>query len=135
MSELFLNVCLKGEPGPKGDSGIGVFAPELKEYFLDADANASDSKVLHCKFAGYPIPAVTWNHDIANAQQLDSVRIESSEIISRLVINNLTYEDSGNISCTAKTILGESKAEGTVNVHGKSKVCEFEVFVSVFCII
>ena len=132
MSQIFLNVYLQGEPGPKGDSGIGVFAPELKEYFLDADANASDSKILHCKFAGYPIPAVTWNHDIVNAQQLDSVRIEASEVISRLAINNLTHEDSGNISCTARTILGQSKAEGTVNVHGKLKECGFGVFVSFF---
>ena len=132
MSQIFLNVYLQGEPGPKGDSGIGVFAPELKEYFLDADANASDSKILHCKFAGYPIPAVTWNHDIVNAQQLDSVRIEASEVISRLAINNLTHEDSGNISCTARTILGQSKAEGTVNVHGKLKEYGFGVFVSFF---
>lgn len=132
MSQIFLNVYLQGEPGPKGDSGIGVFAPELKEYFLDADANASDSKILHCKFAGYPIPAVTWNHDIANAQQLDSVRIEASEVISRLAINNLTHEDSGNISCTARTILGQSKAEGTLNVHGELKDCGFGVFLSFF---
>ena len=95
-----------------------MYPPEVRDYSLDLIANTSDSKVLYCKFFGNPIPTISWDYQFAHAEQFDSATIESSEAISRLVISNLTYKDSGDVSCSAKSLLGEAKAEGTLDVHG-----------------
>ena len=95
-----------------------MYPPEVKDYSLDVIANTSDSKVLYCKFFGNPIPTISWDYQIAHTEQFDSATIESSEVISRLIISSLTYKDSGAVSCSAKSLLGEAKAEGTLDVHG-----------------
>ena len=96
-----------------------LYAPKVKGYLLDVTANTTDSKILYCTFTGDPKPEISWNHNIANAQQVDNVVTGLSQVISRLMIRNLTYHDSGKVSCSGKNVFGQSKADGFLNIHRK----------------
>ena len=97
-----------------------IYAPKVEDYLLDVTANTTDSKILYCIFTGDPKPEVSWNHNIAHAQKFDKEITGSSQVLSRLMIRNLTYHDSGKVSCSGKNVFGQSKAYGFLNVYRKS---------------
>ena len=107
-----------------------LYAPEVEGYSLDVTANTTDSKILYCIFTGDPKPEVSWNHNIAHAQQVDNIIKRFSQVMSRLMIRNLTYHDSGKVSCSGKNVVGQSKADGFLNVYRKSRLYKYHSIVS-----
>ena len=103
--------------GPKGERGLGLEPPRLvNNSFNDRIVNLTDSTTFTCVFFGNPIPQVSWNSSAHQVQVTSSVDKEKSEITSRLTISNIKWEDRGDVSCHAKSILGESYTVGSLNV-------------------
>ncbi|XP_065678865.1 contactin-5-like isoform X2 [Hydra vulgaris] len=76
-----------------------------------------------CSFFGNPVPSVEWSVNGVNYDIKTKVIESSSEVISYITISNVNFhENHGNVSCSAKSILGQITKSGFVDVHVKPKV-------------
>ncbi|XP_057311642.1 titin-like isoform X2 [Hydractinia symbiolongicarpus] len=106
-----------GPPGKEGERGLGLFFPRLQEKDLYPVANESDDKILKCQFFGNPIPAVRWEHHFTNTNVTIETDPHESFISSYLHVKNITWDDRGNVTCIAESILGDANATGYLTVH------------------
>ena len=86
---------------------MGLESPKLvNNSFNDRTVNLSDSTILICVFFGNPIPRVSWKTKAQKIRVESSIDRERSEVTSRLIISNATWEDRGPVSCYANSLLG-----------------------------
>lgn len=107
-----------GPKGDKGDKGLGLYAPAIRHHTVKAVANVTGNKSLSCTFFGNPIPSITWKYSIEDISVVNTVSYEKSETTSILTLNNLNWNDTGNVTCVAESILGREEKVGFVDVHG-----------------
>ena len=73
---------------------------------------------MSCTFFGNPIPSITWKYSKEEISVVNTVSYEKSETTSTLTLNNLNWNDTGNVTCVAESILGREEKVGFVDVHG-----------------
>ena len=100
-----------GPRGPKGPRGMGLESPKLvNNSFNDRTVNLSDSTIFTCVFFGNPIPQISWKTKAHKIRVESSINKERSEVTSRLIVSNATWEDRGPVSCLANSLLGIDSA-------------------------
>ncbi|XP_057311879.1 tyrosine-protein kinase-like otk [Hydractinia symbiolongicarpus] len=121
-----------GPPGPPREKGPCLFHPKLVRKSLSRTVNQSQSINMSCTFAGNPVPVVTWTvqGNYNERTQTDKVNITSSEISSNLSLENLTWENTGNITCTAEIVAGKDSATGNLNVQLSPVISALEEILS-----
>ncbi|XP_065654064.1 uncharacterized protein LOC136080802 isoform X4 [Hydra vulgaris] len=132
VEEIKLTKCQKGERGPKGDQGsrgqkgergLGLIEPQVRVADLNITAYIAGKMTLMCSFFGNPVPSVEWSVNGVNHDIKTKVIESSSEVISYFTISNISFhENHGNVSCSAKSILGQITKSGFIDVHVKPKV-------------
>ncbi|CAB1333114.1 unnamed protein product [Coregonus sp. 'balchen'] len=73
---------------------------------------------VKCEATGNPIPTYKWFKDGSELKKSREVKIKSSQKNSRVQISRAKLEDSGNYTCVAKNLLGNSTSTSTVHVQG-----------------
>ena len=109
---------MRGPPGIRGERGLGLFPPAVKDQTLFATANASDSEVMSCKFFGNPMPNTHWVSNASDTIVKRKIDREKSEVTTILHIRNISWEDRGKVSCFASSLLGKASESGYLTVHG-----------------
>ena len=103
----------KGERGRKGENGTSVAVPKILVALEDQTIVAKRSAKFVCLASGYPVPEIQFH---MHNRTMDERYKRHGEGV--LVIRSVKYEDEGDITCTAKSILGEDSSTATLTVHG-----------------
>ena len=116
MSLLFpsLNVTgAPGHPGPKGDAGESISAPEVIVSPTSLTVTQNQTATFYCSVDGNPKPSVSWSKISGSGL----VNTESQG--NKLQITSAVYNDSGSYVCTASNVLGHGKKVVKLFVEGK----------------
>ncbi|XP_028512626.1 uncharacterized protein LOC110231617 isoform X6 [Exaiptasia diaphana] len=93
-----------GLPGPKGERGKEVTEPSVLISPSTLTVTENQTATFHCNAHGYPKPQITWK--MVSGKQIDfgKTRIDKSGLLE---ISNVSENDTGNYTCSAKSVLGE----------------------------
>ena len=120
MSFLFpsLNVTgAPGDPGPKGDSGESISAPEVIVSPTSLTVIQYQTATFHCSADGNPKPSVSWSKTNGTRQG------NKDGQGNKLQIRSADYSDSGIYVCTATNVFGQAKKFVKLFVEGKRSIC------------
>jgi len=101
-----------GHPGPKGDAGESISAPEVIVSPALLTVTQYQTATFSCSADGNPKPNISWN------------KISGTELVNKdvqgnkLQIKSTGYNDSGSYVCTATNILGQAKKVVKLFVQG-----------------
>jgi hypothetical protein len=92
---------------------------------MDQARNETDNVTFSCGGNGIPIPDIIWTKDgRGKITTSEKYHIKNNKELyfrtSRLTINNLTYADRGNYSCTLKNRKDEDVETAVLVVQGKN---------------
>ncbi|XP_041707478.2 pro-neuregulin-2, membrane-bound isoform-like [Coregonus clupeaformis] len=93
-------------------------APKLKRLRNPLMVDEGSRLTVKCEATGNPIPTYKWFKDGSELKKSREVKIKSSQKNSRVQISRAKLEDSGNYTCVAKNLLGNSTSTSTVHVQG-----------------
>ena len=120
MSFLFpsLNVTgAPGYPGPKGDAGESISAPEVIVTPTSLTVTQYQTATFYCSAEGNPKPSVLWSKTSGTGQgKKDSQG-------NKLQITSVGYNDAGSYVCTATNVFGQAKKFVKLFVEGKRSIC------------
>ena len=106
----------QGPRGAQGPRGLGLEPPRLiKSTLNDRYVNLTDSATFECTFSGNPIPEITWKSLVKNSKVSTIKDPENSQISSRLIATNISWNDQGPLECRAMSLLGETSVLGNLN--------------------
>uniref|UniRef100_A0A8C9WAH4 Neuregulin 2 n=1 Tax=Scleropages formosus TaxID=113540 RepID=A0A8C9WAH4_SCLFO len=91
-------------------------APRLKRL-RNQLLEEGDRLTLKCEASGNPSPTYTWYKDGSELKKSKEIKIKSSKKNSRVQINRVRLEDSGNYTCVAENLLGKENTTSTINVQ------------------
>ena len=81
---------------------------------------ANEQLVLETEFNGFPIPTVMWTKDRNTLPENDKIQVlteaNGANQISKLIIKDLTSEDSGSYMATVKNPIGQLSTQSKVNI-------------------
>ena len=116
MSLLFpsLNVTgAPGHPGPKGDAGESISAPEVIVSPTSLTVVQYQIATFYCSADGNPKPSVSWSKISGTGM------VNKDSQGNKLQVRSAGYNDSGSYVCTATNVLGQAKKEAKLFVEGK----------------
>ena len=106
---------IKGQKGEPGDKGESVAVPKITTPPKNQTVLQGDTASFTCGAVGSPKPEIAlgpWNRKMNERyKQLGRGMLE---------IENVKYNDSGEISCVAKSVLGKDVKLAALNVLGKT---------------
>uniref|UniRef100_A0A8C8IGV3 Neuregulin 2a n=1 Tax=Oncorhynchus tshawytscha TaxID=74940 RepID=A0A8C8IGV3_ONCTS len=91
-------------------------APELKRL-RNLMAEEGSRLTVKCEATGNPSPTYKWYKDGSELKKSRDVKIKSSQKNSRIQISRAKLEHSGNYTCVAENLLGNSNSTSTVHVQ------------------
>jgi hypothetical protein len=96
--------------------------PHIKRY-LNITAAEPNSGTLECHTEGKPTPTITFQK-VGNGYEYQEgsneggrIVVRSEELVSRLTVNNLKPDDTGNYTCKAVNSAGIAAQNGTITVQ------------------
>ena len=105
----------KGQKGEKGHPGKTIERPRITALTNQQTILASGDVTYTCDVKGNPAPSITWDfHGRSHSRSRYSFPTRTG-----LMIQNVQFNDSGNITCVAQNILGKSTATTKLTVLGK----------------
>ena len=108
-----------GHPGPKGDAGDSISAPEVTVSPTSLTVTQNQTATFYCSADGNPKPSVSWSKisgkGLVNKDGQDN----------KLQIKSAGYNDTGNYVCTATNVLGQGKKVVKLFVEGMFLEIEF----------
>ncbi|XP_051514312.1 pro-neuregulin-2, membrane-bound isoform-like isoform X2 [Myxocyprinus asiaticus] len=91
-------------------------APKVKP--MDSQLLLEGRKLtLKCDATGNPSPSFNWYKDGSQLRKRKDVKIKSNKKNSKLHINRVRLEDSGNYTCVVENSLGRENATSYVNIQ------------------
>jgi len=106
------NTGATGHPGPKGDPGDSIAAPEVITFPASLTVTQNQSATFYCSANGNPKPSVTWS-------KTSRTRLVNTDRQgNKLQIKSAGYNDSGSYVCTATNVLGQAKKVVKLFVEG-----------------
>ena len=103
----------RGERGPQGLKGESLAAPKIIVAPKDLTVTASQTATFTCEATGNPRPQISL---VFKNKKIDERFKKIGEGL--IEIRNVKYEDRGQISCIAKSILGQEEKIATLEVQG-----------------
>ncbi|XP_038843444.1 pro-neuregulin-2, membrane-bound isoform-like [Salvelinus namaycush] len=91
-------------------------APKLKRL-RNLMVDEGSRLTVKCEATGNPSPTYKWFKDGSELKKSREVKIKSSQKNSRVQISRAKLEDSGNYTCVAENLLGNSNSTSTVHVQ------------------
>ncbi|CAJ1058348.1 neuregulin 2b isoform X4 [Xyrichtys novacula] len=76
-----------------------------------------DKLFLKCESSGNPSPSFRWYKDGHELQKGTDLKIKTNKKNSKVQINSVRVEDSGNYTCVAENSLGQENATSIISVH------------------
>ena len=101
-----------GYPGPKGDAGESISAPEVIVSPTSLTVTQNQTATFYCSADGNPKPSVSWSKTSGTG----TVSMDGQD--NKLLIKSAGYNDTGNYVCTASNVLGEVKKVVKLFVEG-----------------
>lgn len=89
-------------PGSTAEAARIIYPPEAQTIIV----TKGQSLILECVASGIPPPRVTWAKDGSSVSAFNKTRF----LLSNLLIDPTSEEDSGTYSCTADNGVGEAGA-------------------------
>jgi len=93
---------LLSSPGSTAEAARIIYPPEAQTIIV----TKGQSLILECVASGIPPPRVTWAKDGSSVSAYNKTRF----LLSNLLIDPTSEEDSGTYSCTADNGVGEAGA-------------------------
>ncbi|XP_031566447.1 myosin light chain kinase, smooth muscle-like [Actinia tenebrosa] len=103
----------RGMPGPKGDRGPSLENPSVVIFPPHLIVSESKPAVLHCSASGYPRPEIVWS-------KVDGLLAPNRSMVDdngKLLIENVTFNDSGIYQCQVSSILGKTQTTSRLEVN------------------
>nr|XP_046172188.1 pro-neuregulin-2, membrane-bound isoform-like isoform X1 [Oncorhynchus gorbuscha] len=94
-----------------------AIAPKLKRMRNPLMVDEGSRLTVKCEATGNPSPTYKWFKDGSELKKSREVKIKSSQKNSRVQISRAKLEDSGNYTCVAENLLGNSNSTSTVHVQ------------------
>ncbi|XP_036380835.1 neuregulin 2a isoform X2 [Megalops cyprinoides] len=91
-------------------------APKLKRL-KNQLVDEGNRLTLKCEASGNPSPTYRWYKDGSELKKSKDIKIKSSKKNSRVQINRVRLEHSGNYTCVAENLLGKENSTSTINVQ------------------
>ena len=107
----------QGPQGPKGDPGESISAPSIVTPPVSMVVNQTGAASFQCEVRGNPKPEVTWLKQ--NSSLFADKRILTSH--GGVLITDVTSQDGGIYTCSAKNILGVVTSSATLTVQGEKR--------------
>ncbi|CAM4532706.1 unnamed protein product [Lepidochelys kempii] len=92
-------------------------APRFLAYPRTFTVQSGADAILKCQIAGDPCPSIIWEKDKSPIALLGRFQVEAEGNVYRLLISQVTPEDSGQYICKAKNTIGETYAAATLKVE------------------
>ena len=102
-----------GAPGPKGDAGESIFAPEVIVSPTSLTVTQNQTATFYCSANGNPKPSVSWS------KIGGTVLVNTDGQDNKLQIKSAGYNDTGSYVCSVAYVLGEVKKMVKLFVEGK----------------
>ena len=102
-----------GVPGPKGDAGESISAPEVTVSPSSLTVTQYQNATFYCSADGNPKPSVSWS----TIDGAGPVNTDGKD--NKLQIKSAGYNDTGSYVCSAANVLGEVKKVVKLFVEGK----------------
>jgi len=115
LNHYFSVAGAPGYPGPKGDAGDSISAPEVIVSPVSLTVTQHQTATFHCSADGNPKPSVSWSETSVTGQVIKDVQG------NKLQIKGAGHNDSGSYVCTATNILGQAKKVVKLSVQGNQK--------------
>lgn len=103
----------RGERGPQGLKGESLAAPKIIAPPRELTVTASQTATFTCEATGNPRPQISL---VLKNKKIDERFKKIGEGL--IEIRNVKFEDRGQISCIAKSILGQEEQTATLEVQG-----------------
>ncbi|XP_020623012.1 roundabout homolog 3-like [Orbicella faveolata] len=97
------NTGATGHPGPKGDPGDSISAPEVIVSPTSLTVTQNQTATFYCSADGNPKPSVSWSKTSGTGL------VNTDGQGNKLQIKSAGYNDSGSYVCTATNVLGQAK--------------------------
>ncbi|XP_030648648.1 neuregulin 2b [Chanos chanos] len=94
-------------------------APKLKPLSAQVVLEGSEL-VLKCEATGNPSPSFRWYKDGSELRKSKDVKIKSKKKNSKIQINRVRLEDSGNYTCVVENTLGKENSTSFVHIESLS---------------
>ncbi|KAJ8337445.1 hypothetical protein SKAU_G00364110 [Synaphobranchus kaupii] len=94
-------------------------APKIKQL-KNQSVVEGNKLLLKCEASGKPTPEYKWYRDGSEFKKSKAIKIKSSKKNSRIQINRVRLEDSGNYTCVAENMHGRDNSTSTVNVQSST---------------
>ena len=102
-----------GAPGPKGDAGESISAPEVIVFPTSLTVTQNKTATFYCSADGSPRPSVSWT-------KISGTRlVNTGGQDNKLQIKTVGYNDRGSYVCSAANVLGEIKKVVKLFVEGR----------------
>ena len=104
---------IPGHPGPKGEPGQSISAPEVIVSPASLTVTQNQTATFYCSVSGNPKPSVSWG------RINDTGLVNMNGHNNKLQIRNIGYYDTGSYVCMAANILGRDQKIVKLFVEGK----------------
>ena len=106
-----------GMPGTKGEPGESISSPAVVVSPVTLTVNEGGSASFQCSASGNPEPTVVWSK-LDNQSEITQSAVSGG----KLLLKNVSGNDSGEYQCSATNILGNSREVVRLAVNGKNLV-------------